>query len=154
MELERVKIKGHELEVQKQTAELYYQFLKFTDCIIRPHIFSELIVKVFNMTYLKDLGSYYNKEKIGRSNWTQHTANTFLRTCQLINLACDFEVENRHDGAVRDREGNVYLCAEWEFEGNSIFKPTGEIIKLANTCKKYKTCDALLFTYCVDTSFT
>lgn len=154
METKRINIKGFEIEVQNETAELYEHFSDFSNCFIKPEIFSELIVKVFNLTYLRDLGSYYNKEKVGRSNWTQHTANTFLRACQMVNLACDFEVENRHDGAVRDYEDNVYLCAEWEYDTNTIFKPKGEIIKLAKTCKKYKNCDALLFTYSIDYDYT
>ncbi|NJX16799.1 hypothetical protein [Tamlana crocina] len=154
MNTKKVTINGFDLEVQKETADLFEHFSKFSNSVIKPEIFSELIVKVFNLTYLKDLGSYYNNEKIGRSSWTQHTANTFLRACQLVNLACDFEVENRHDGAVRDYDDNVYLCAEWEFDTRTIFNPTGEINKLAKTCDKYKNCDALLFTYSIDSSYT
>ena len=151
--METLSINNLELEVSKEIASLYRHFSKKADTVFLPEFATDLIVKIFATTYIKDIPDYYCGEKIARSNWTHHTANTFFKTCQTLNFLCDFEVEKRHDGAIRDNKGNVYLCAEWEFDTNSIFNDKGEIEKLYNTCKKHSNCDAMLFTYKVDTDF-
>ena len=151
--MDTILVNDIELEVSTDIASLYRHFSKKTDTAFFPEFATDLIVKVFAITYIKDIPDYYCGEKIARSNWTHHTANTFFRTCQTLNLLCDFEVEKRHDGAIRDNKGNVYLCAEWEFDTNSIFKPKGEIEKLYDTCKKHDKADAMLFTYKVDSDF-
>lgn len=142
-----IETKGQVFEVDDEIADVYNHFSRKTDTVYIPELATDLIVKLFAITYIKDIADYYTSDRIARSNWTQHTATTFFKTCQQLNFLCDFEVEKRHDGAIRDDKGNVYLCAEWEFDTNSIFNIKGEIEKLYETTKKHKSCDAMLFTY-------
>ncbi|MFI5195484.1 MAG: hypothetical protein ACHQD8_00205 [Chitinophagales bacterium] len=142
-----ININGSDVVVSTATANIYEYFAKKTDTQFVPDFVDDLFIKLFQINYLRDAGDYYCDEKITRSNWTHHTANTFLRTCQMLNFSCEFEIENRHDAAVRDRDGNVYICAEWEYDTNSIFNGKGEIKKLYETCVKHSSCVPLLFTY-------
>lgn len=148
-----IEVKGQILEVDDEIAKVYSHFSGRTDTIYIPESATDLIVKIFAITYIKDIADYYTSDKIARSNWTQHTATTFFKTCQQLNFLCDFEVEKRHDGAIRDAKGNVYLCAEWEFDTNSVFNIKGEIEKLHETTRKHDHCDAMLFTYKVASDF-
>lgn len=153
MNMHKILINGTEFEVTENIATVYHHFSKKTETMLYHEIASQLIVKIFSITYINDIYNYYSDDKISRSNWTHHTANTFFRTCQILNFLCDFEVENRHDGAIRDSHGNVFLAAEWEYDTNSIFNNKGEIVKLYNTCKKHHNADAMLFTYKVETDY-
>ena len=137
----------HLIDLSDETIRIYNHLKSFGQVHIKQELGSQTIIRLFNQTYLFDISTYYADETLSRSNWTHLTANAFFRTCQLLNFQCDFEVEKRHDGAIRGRDGHVYLCAEWEYETSSIFKEKGEIYKLYQTCKKYSNCDALLFTY-------
>jgi hypothetical protein len=148
-----IDINGQTLEIADEIAKVYNHFRDKTDTMFIAEGATELIVKIFSIMYTKDIEDYYMNEKISRSNWTQHTATTFFKTCQQLRFLCDFEVEKRHDGAVRDAKGNVYLCAEWEFDTNSIFNIKGELDKLYETCSKHLQCDAMLFTYKVENDY-
>ncbi|RYZ24588.1 MAG: hypothetical protein EOO16_00350 [Chitinophagaceae bacterium] len=118
-----------------------------------PDFASDRTVRSFADIYIKDIADYYCSDRISRSNWTQHTATTFFKTSQFLRFVCDFEVGNRHDGAIRSESGEMYLCAEWEYDTNSIFKEKGEIEKLYRTASANKHCDAMLFTYKVESEF-
>jgi len=135
------------ISVLRETADLYEYCKTFTDVFIPIKYDTEFIVETYNNVFLKDISDYHSSNIISRSNWTHHTANTFFRTCQLLGYNCDFESENRHDGIIRDIDGSLIMCSEWEIEEKTIFNEKGEINKLLNTCNIHKTCEALLFTY-------
>jgi hypothetical protein len=84
---------------------------------------------------------------IKRSNWTHITATSFFETCKPLNRTCEFEVVNRHDGVVRNPQGDIEILAEWEYQPASIFGQKGEILKLLKSQKKYAGSEAILFTY-------
>src|SRR4051794_34201362 len=114
-----IQLKEETVEVTDEIAKVYNYFRGKTDTMYIAEGITDIVVKIFAATYTKDIADYYTSDRISRSNWTQPTATTFFKTCQQLKFLCDFEVENRHDGAVRDDKGNVYLCAEWEFDTNS-----------------------------------
>lgn len=151
--MKKITINEIEISVAEEIANVYNFFKDKTDTIFLPESFTSQIVKVFSLNFIRGIQDYYSDEGISRSNWTQHTANVFFQTCQQFRMLCDFEVEKRHDGAIRDNEGNIYLSAEWEFDTNTIFKLNGEIEKLYKTSKKHSKSDAMLFTYKVESEF-
>ena len=149
----KIKIQNYEMEVSPETSEIY-NFLKSKASVsVKQDFFIDMFVKFFVENYHHDIAGYYSDDKMSRSNWTHLTANTFFKTSQMLGYLCDFEVEKRHDGAIRDEKGKVYLAAEWEYDTNSIFQVKGEIEKLYNTCKKFPDSQALLFTYKVGEDF-
>ncbi|MEG1198008.1 MAG: hypothetical protein RSD53_01345, partial [Algoriella sp.] len=147
MDTKEIIQNNEKISVLKETAEIYEYCKTFSDVFIPIKYDTEVFIEIFNCIYLKDISDLYVENIIKRSNWTHHTANTFFRTNQLLNFKCEFESVNRHDGVVRDEDGTVFLCAEWEIDEQSIFSEKGEINKLLNTCINLKTCDAFLFTY-------
>jgi hypothetical protein len=153
MTLEKVNYNGIQYELTKELAEVFNHFLKKSSVVVVEDFVWEQFVKLFSILYLNDIRGYYRSEKVATSNWTQHTAATFYKTSQIMDFLCDFEVENRHDGAIRGADGHVYLCAEWEFNASSVLGKAGEIQKLYKTVSKYKTCAAMLFTYVVDINY-
>lgn len=153
IKLKEIDSLGQKILVTEEIAEICEYAKTFSDAEIALKYTSEIMVEIFNITYLRDIRDYYSSIKIATSNWTHHTANTFFRTCQLLDLKCDFEVENRHDGAIREEDGKLFLCAEWEIDERSIFSENGELNKLFKTCKKHENCEAFLFTYNVRTDF-
>ncbi len=146
MKKQIINIDGFEAEVTNVTAELFEYCKTFADTLIPIKYSTEIMVEYFNLIYMRDVRDYFCGKIITKSNLTHHSANTFLRTCQLLDLLCEFETENRHDGMMRDKEGRIILCAEWEMDEKTIFSESGEINKLLKTCKK-NNCEAFLFTY-------
>lgn len=126
---------------------------KIAECEFFPEDYNLLITRQFSIRFLNNTDYFHSEKGISRSNWTQHTANSFFNTCKDLNLKCEFEVENRHDGAIRNDLGEMYICAEWEYETNTIFKENGEIEKIAKTCTKHNACEGILLTYKIEEDF-
>ncbi len=140
MELEKIKSNGIEYEKPKDLAEVFNFFSGKADTVFKEDYIWEQFVELFSILYLNDIKGYYGNEKIAT-------------TSQILDILCDFEVENRHDGAIRTPDGHVYLCAEWEFNASSVLTKKGEIEKLYKTVSKYKTCAAFLFTYLINIDY-
>jgi hypothetical protein len=105
VKLVEIEIQGQLVKVSEEIAEVLAFTKTFADAEIALKYTTELMVEIFNNIYMRDIKDHYSNEKVSVSNWTHHTDNTFFRTAQLLDLKCDFEVENRHDGALR-RMGN------------------------------------------------
>ncbi|GEM_PF-6920106 len=147
MEKEDLVVNDQKITVTSETASIFKYCSTFADTEIPIKYSTEIMVEIFNLYFMKDLYDIYSEKVVSRSNLTRTCANVFFKTCQLLNCKCDFESENRHDGLMREIDGRIVLCAEWEIDESTILGEKGELNKLIESIKKHKTCDAFLFTY-------
>ncbi|MNK26448.1 hypothetical protein D3C87_447850 [compost metagenome] len=147
MKKEDLVIKDREVTVTYDTANIFKYCSTFADTEIPIKYSTEIMVELFNLHFMKDLYDIYSEKVVSKSNLTRVCANVFFKVCQLLNCKCDFEAENRHDGVMRETDGQISLCAEWEIDESTILGDKGELNKLIESVKKHKTCDAFLFTY-------
>lgn len=70
MEKAVIKIGMEEIIVSDSTAKVYQHFSKKIKTTFFPDFIDIIFVRLFQITYLKDIVDYYCKENITRSNWT------------------------------------------------------------------------------------